>query len=222
VTWTGPKALKAQLARLWERGDLLRDAVTGHACFPLRLSLKSPGSADITDRFDEVRAWAAELAATDSIRVEWQELRHRVQGTQELPASVWIDTVEHALTWLGKRRERERFSALVSATRQTLPDVLPWMERRPLQALELAAEWPRLLAVVTWLVEHPRPGIYLRQVDVPGVHSKFIEAHRRVLAELLDLALPADAVDSGKTGIGQFVRPLWLSGKANAHSLPRA
>jgi len=204
VTWTGPKALKAQLARLWERGDLLRDAVTGHACFPLRLSLKSPGSADITDRFDEVRAWAAELAATDSIRVEWQELRHRVQGTQELPASVWIDTVEHALTWLGKRRERERFSALVSATRQTLPDVLPWMERRPLQALELAAEWPRLLAVVTWLVEHPRPGIYLRQVDVPGVHSKFIEAHRRVLAELLDLALPADAVDSGKTGIGQF------------------
>ncbi|TQV61973.1 MAG: hypothetical protein FNT29_10250 [Halothiobacillaceae bacterium] len=205
MTWTGPKALKAQLARLWERGDLLRDAVTGHACFPLRLSLKSPGSADITDRFDEVRAWAAELAATDSIRVEWQELRHRVQGTQELPASVWIDTVEHALTWLGKRRERERFSALVSATRQTLPDVLPWMERRPLQALELAAEWPRLLAVVTWLVEHPRPGIYLRQVDVPGVHSKFIEAHRRVLAELLDLALPADAVDSGKTGIGQFV-----------------
>jgi len=205
VTWTGPKALKAQLTRLWERGDLLRDAVTGHACFPLRLSLKSPGSADITDRFDEVRAWAAELAATDSIRVEWQELRHRVQGTQELPASVWIDTVEHALTWLGKRRERERFSALVSATRQTLPDVLPWMERRPLQALELAAEWPRLLAVVTWLVEHPRPGIYLRQVDVPGVHSKFIEAHRRVLAELLDLALPADAVDSGKTGIGQFV-----------------
>jgi hypothetical protein len=204
VTWTGPKELKAQLARLWERGELLRDAVTGNVRFPLRMSLKSPTSADITDRFNEVRDWAAELAATNSVRVEWQELRHRVQGAQKLPACVWVETLEDALTWLGKRKDWERFSAQVSTTRQTHPALLPWLEKRPLQALELSAEWPRLLAVVAWLVDHPRPGMYLRQVDLPGVHSKFIEAHRGVLAELLDLALPVDAVDSGKTGISQF------------------
>ncbi len=204
MTWTGPKELKAQLARLWERGELLRDAVTGNVRFPLRMSLKSPTSADITDRFNEVRDWAAELAATNSVRVEWQELRHRVQGAQKLPACVWVETLEDALTWLGKRKDWERFSAQVSTTRQTHPALLPWLEKRPLQALELSAEWPRLLAVVAWLVDHPRPGMYLRQVDLPGVHSKFIEAHRGVLAELLDLALPVDAVDSGKTGISQF------------------
>ena len=107
MTWTGPKELKAQLVRLWERGELLRDVVTDNARFPLRLTLKSPGSTDITDRFNEVRAWAAELAATNSIRVEWQEVRHRVQGTQKLPASVWVETMENALSWLGKRREWE-------------------------------------------------------------------------------------------------------------------
>lgn len=204
MTWTGPKELKAQLMRLWERGELLRDAVTGNARFPLRLSLKSPGPADITERFNEVRAWAAELAATESVQVEWQALRHRIQGAQKLPLSVWVKTIEDALVWLGKRREWDRFLAQVSATRQTHPALLPWLEKRPLQALELAAEWPRLLAVVTWLVEHPRPGIYLRQVDLPGVHSKFIEAHRSVLTELLDLALPADVVDICKTGGSQF------------------
>ncbi len=204
MTWTGPKELKAQLARLWERGELLRDAVTGNVRFPLRMSLKSPTSADITDRFNEVRDWAAELAATNSVRVEWQKLRHRVQGAQKLPAYVWVETLADALTWLGKRKDWERFSAQVSTTRQTHPVLLPWLERRPQQALDLFAEWPQLLAVVTWLVDHQRPGIYLRQVDLPGVHSKFIEAHRGVLAELLDLALPVDAVDSGKTGISQF------------------
>ncbi|MGB4922817.1 MAG: DUF3322 domain-containing protein [Candidatus Nitrotoga sp.] len=204
MTWTGPKELKAQLARLWERGDLLRDAVTGNPRFPLRLSLKSPSSADITDRFNEVRAWAAELAATDLIRVEWQELRHRVQGAQKMPACVWVETLEDALRSLGKRKDWDRFSAQVSATRQAHPALLPWLEKRPLQALELSAEWPRLLTVVAWFVGHPRPGIYLRQVDLPGVHSKFIEAHRGVLAELLDMALPADAVDISKTGISQF------------------
>lgn len=204
MTWTGPKELKAQLARLWQRGELLRDAVTGNARFPLRLTLKAPSSADITQRFDAVRAWAAELAATPALRLEWRGVRHRVQGMQKLPASAWIQTREDALAWLGKQREWQRYSAQVATTKQTQPALLPWLERRPLKALELSEQWPRLLAVVAWLVEHPRPGIYLRQVDLPGVHSKFIEAHRGTLSELFDLALPAQAVDHGKTGISQF------------------
>lgn len=204
MTWTGPKELKAQLARLWERGELLRDAVTGQVRFPLRLSIKVPNSADISDRFDKVRAWAAELAATDLIRVEWQEVRHRIQGAQNMPFCVWIETIEDALTWLGKHKDWNRFLAQVSVTRQAQPVLLPWLEKRPMQALELCAVWTQLLAVVAWLVEHPRPALYLRQVDLPGVHSKFIESHRAVLAELFDLALPADAVDIGKTGISQF------------------
>jgi len=204
VTWTGSKELKAQLARLWERGELLRDVVTCNTRFPLRLKLKSPSSTDITDHFDVVRAWASELAAATSLRIEWQEVRHRVQGVQNMPACAWIETVEDALSWLGKSREWDRFSAQVAVTRKMYPALLPWLEKRPLQALELSAEWPRLLAVVGWLAEHPRPGIYLRQVDLPGVHSKFIEAHRGVLADLLDLALPFDAVEVTKVGVGQF------------------
>ena len=204
MTWTRPDALKAQLVRLWERGELLRDAVTGHERFPLRLALKTPSSAQITDQFTAVREWAAELSTVKPIRVEWQTVRHRVHGVQKLPACVWIDTRDVALAWLGKRKDRDQFSEQVSITRQTLTSLLPWLEKRPLQALELSAEWPRLLAVVGWMMEHPRPGIYLRQVDLPGIHSKFIETHRGVLAELLDLALPADAVDTHKTGIGQF------------------
>lgn len=204
MTWTGPKELQAQLTRLWERGELQRDAVTGNARFPLRLSLRLPNSADITDRFDEVRTWAAKLAATNWVRVEWQELRHRIQGTQKLPASAWIDTRETALAWIGRRHDWDNFLEQVSATRETHANLLPWLEKRPLQALSLYAEWPRLLDVVTWLANHPRPGIYLRQVDLPGVHSKFIETHRHVLAELLDMALPENAVDISKNGIGQF------------------
>jgi hypothetical protein len=36
------------------------------------------------------------------------------------------------------------------------------------------------------------------------VHSKFIESHRGVLADLLDLAMPAGSVDATKTGVAQF------------------
>lgn len=204
MNWTRPKDLKAQLVRLWDRGELLRDAVTGQQRFPLRLTLKLPGSADITDRFDATRSWAAELGSVTHVRIEWQLLRHRVQGAQRLPAQAWVDSVDDALAWVGKRHEHQRFLALLDRTRQRHSTLLPWLQRRPLQALELADDWPRLLAVVGWCLHHPRPGIYLRQVDLPGIHTKFIETHRAVLTELLDLALPANAVNAGKTGVNQF------------------
>ena len=84
--------------------------------------------------------------------------------------------------------------------------MLPWLQRQPLRALSLAEVWPKLLALVAWLQAHPRPGIYLRQVDLPGIHSKFIEAQRGVLAELLDLALPAETIDVAASGAAQFAR----------------
>ena len=204
MSWAGPKDLKAQVNRLWERGDLLREAVSGETQFPLRLRLKTPASADITERFEAVRAWAAELAAEPAVQLAWQEVRHRVQGTQRLPAAATVETLDKALAWIGKRREWEMFANLVAETRRTFPALLPWLARRPLDALALADVWPRLLAVVAWVRDNPRAGIYLRQVDVPGVHTKFIETHRAVLAELLDLVLPPDAIDAGKSGTSQF------------------
>lgn len=204
MSWTRPADLKAQLARLWERGELLRPAVTGEDGFPFRLTLKGPSSADLTDRFEAVRLWSTELAAMPHLRLVWREVRHRVQGLQRLPGQVWVDGLDDAFALLGRRRDAERFSGLVGLARARVPAVLPWLERRPLQALALADEWPRLLDLVGWLIAHPRPGVYPRQVDVPGVHSKFIETHRAVLSELLDLALPAHAIQADCTGVTRF------------------
>jgi hypothetical protein len=103
-------------------------------------------------------------------------------------------------------REGRVFQVLLQATRARQPALLPWLQRQPLRALALAEAWPRLLEVVAWLQDHPRPGIYLRQLDLPGIHSKFLEAHRAVLTEWLDLALPPAAIDPTASGMAQFAR----------------
>jgi hypothetical protein len=204
VNWTTANDLKAQLRRLWERGELLRELVSGETIFPLRLTLKCPSSSELAERFEAVRAWIADLVALPQIRIQWREVNHRVLGSQRVPQSVWVDNPENALALIGKRGEAARFNELLALTRSKQPGLLAWLSKRPLHAIELAADWERLLAVVDWLVRHPRPGIYLRQVDIPGIHTKFIEAHRGVLAEWLDLALPPEAIEAGRTGAGQF------------------
>jgi hypothetical protein len=64
-----------------------------------------------------------------------------------------------------------------------------------MQLLKLAGRWDELLATVRWIDERQSPGMYLRQVDVPGVDTKFIEQHRGVLTELLDLQLAPNRID---------------------------
>jgi hypothetical protein len=206
MSWTTPADLRAQVQRFWDRGDLLRAAASDAVSWHLRLNLKAPSAADLSDRFEAVRDWVRAVADTPHVRIEWREWNHRVQGTQRLPAAVWLDLLQDALAFIGKARQAQRFEALWQQTATAQPALLAWMSRRPLQALDLGDRWERLLAVVAWLQAHPRPSVYLRQVDVPGVDSKFIEAHRGVLTELLDLALPPEAIDTGASGAAQFAR----------------
>jgi hypothetical protein len=206
MIWTTPADLRAQVQRLWDRGDLLRAAVSNAVTWPVRLTLRAPGAADLSDRFEAVRDWVRAVADTPHVRIDWRDWNHRVQGTQRLPAAVWVDSLQEALALVGKARQVQRFEALWQQTATAQPALLAWLSRRPLQALELTDRWERLMAAVAWLQAHPRPGVYLRQVDAPGVDSKFIEAHRGVLTELLDLALPPEAVDTGASGTAQFAR----------------
>jgi hypothetical protein len=204
--WTGAAELRAQLQRLWDRGDLLAELVGGEPSFPRRLVLKRPTSAEMSERFDAVRQWIAGLCALPHYRVELREIRHRVLGLNQVPAAVWVDNLEAALAVLGRRADADCFSALVERTRARRPALLDWIAARPHRALAVAEAWDRLLDVVDWVEAHPRPAVYLRQVDIPCVDSKFIEAHRGVLGQWLDLVLPPTAIDDTAVGVAGFAR----------------
>jgi len=205
-TWTTPAELRAQLMRRWDKGELLAEMVAPGDLFPLRLSLRGPTSSDLSERFDEVRTWAAGLQQSAGCRLVMREVRHRVIGQNSLPGEAWVDTLDDALRLVGKARDARAFQASLALTQRRQRALLPWLQRQPLRALALAEVWPQLLDVVAWLQAHPRPDIYLRQVDLPGIHSKFIEAQRGVLSELLDITLPADAIDTMASGAAQFAR----------------
>jgi hypothetical protein len=207
MSWTNPAELNAQVQKLWDRGLLLSTFCGGEEIFPKQLTLKKPNSRELSDSYSEVRDWITRLSsAAKQYRIVWRSVNHRILGANELPAEIWIDTLDDALGLIGKRQEARQFAAMVKLTRNGQPALLPWLEKRPLRALELTEEWPRILSIVAWRLKHPRPGIYQRQIDLPGVHSKFIEGHRGVLGELFDLVLPPEEIDATATGAAGFCR----------------
>jgi hypothetical protein len=207
VSWTVPADLRARVQCWWDDGELLACASGAGVPFPRRLSCKGPASSELVERFDDVRRWSAALCGMPHVRIEMREFRHAVLGRNALPAEAWVDTLDDALAIVGKKRETANYLELFDLVLARQPRLAGWMQREPLRALALDQDWPQLLAVIAWLQAHPRPGVYLRQVDIPGIHGKFIETRRGVLGELLDLALPASAIDeSGKGSSGFAVR----------------
>lgn len=198
MSWSTPSQLRAGLLKQWERGKFYKALVNGEELFPLRVSLKKPTSSELGARFAEVRDWIATLSQGD-YRVELKVVNHRVIGSNEIPVAVWLDSLEQLAGFVRKSSELQRFRRLLALTQEQDPELVPWLGRRASQVLELEEAWPTLLRTVDWMKRNPRPGIYTRQLDLEGVHTKFIEQHRKVLQQMFELALAPEAVDEQET-----------------------
>jgi hypothetical protein len=170
---------------------LLTAFLTGQEWAPFNVPLHGPGPAEIGGRLAEIQAWAAEWerAGRGPLRVEYKQVGGRLVGANDIPGRAWLDGYAQAWELLGARRQVSELTRLADQAKAECPRVLSWVERNPVRALQLAADWDRLLATVRWIDQHQFAGLYVRQVDVPGVDTKFIESHQRVLTQLLDLQL---------------------------------
>ena len=210
MIWATPDALVEQVLKVWNRGDILRASLGGDALFPLELKLKRPSPREVAERFGDVQDWARVLtAASREVRgfgfeLKHESLRNRVQGVNELPVAAVVPTESDALRLIRKQADADRFKQLSDATLGRYPALRKWLARRPLLALSFADVWPRVLGVLDWFVAHPKSGLYLRQLDIPGVDTKFIESQRGLLSELLDVVLSADTIDSSVSGSKAF------------------
>lgn len=208
--WSAPDDIVAGVRKLWDSGTLLAARLDGRALFPYELRLRQPNTAEMGAQFDAVRRWIAALVSAArperayGYELAWREINHRQLGRNSIPVAAVIPTEADALRLIGRAGDGRRFDQLAAATFEAFPVLRPWVLSRPLRLIEDADEWTRILAVLRWFVTHPRPGIYLRQLDIAGVDTKFIEARKGLFTELLDQILPAEAIVAGAAGPRQF------------------
>ena len=219
MSWSTPRDLEAEVERHWNRGRLLAAELLEENVYPLKLHLKRPGSRELSSRFAEVRRWIRDLeqgsrqARGHGYEIAWAEINHRELGRNRVPASAFVPSAEDALRLIGKTRDARRFRRLSGQTLSEFPVLNTWLARRPLALLEHADEWSRILTVLRWFRAHPRPRLYLRQLEIAGVDSKFIEHHRGLLAQLLDRVMPESTLDLAATGSRGFERRFGLRAK---------
>jgi hypothetical protein len=195
--WTTPADLRRVLHRRWDNGTFLAMFAAGQQWEPLSVGLRGPAGGELASRFPEVQAWAADWQRVDQrlVRVEHRRVGGRVIGANTIPYRAWIDGYEQLWQYLAVGRQVRRFADALAGAKLSSPRLAGWMLAHPMKVLTMEADWARITGTVGWIDSRARPGSYLRQIDVPGVDTKFIERHRGVLTELLDLQLAGDRID---------------------------
>lgn len=229
-SWTAPDDVLGKLRRRWARGEFLSRFATGISWEPLAIGLRGPSAQDIATHLDSARDWVEQWRRARHLRIEMRTVGGRVVGANTIPGRVWVDSYKQLWAVLGVQSTVDTFAALLDATRLRAPGIAEWMSAEPMKVLEYQDEWPRLVDTALWIESHARPDMYVRQIDVPGVDTKFIERFRTVLAALLDCLLPEERVDrskpvsdfAGRYGFRQkpsYIRYRHLSDKAGFSEL---
>lgn len=196
--WTRPADLVAVLRRRWDSGRYLKAHARGEEWEPVVLPVKGPNSDDLLHRFEDVRKWAADFEANahESLQIRYRNVGGRHVGANRIPARVEVADFGSLCSLLGTTAEVQDLDRLLAMTRAVMPAVADWVADHPLVVLENREVWPRLLATADWIARTDTRRTYVRQVDVEGVDTKFVERHQRVLSELLLGVLPAESVDA--------------------------
>lgn len=180
--------LLAQARRRYE--EFLRAVVGGAALFPLNLRIgKTRRAESYSERVAELAEFR-EAAATLHLTVEWRTVNDPRFGPHERPERAFFADETAFLGSLGKTDEARCFREDVALIRAECLVLESWLAGNVRAVIQHRGDWPALLRVVRWFCDNPRSGLYLRQLPVEGVDTKFFETRTSILDALLLLANP--------------------------------
>ena len=160
--------------------------------WPLALSLGSPIEKELVANPARMREWVADwerfAPRSSGVSIDWVERQWPRLGRQRLPEQAVLASAADVAEWVdaGSRWQLacERADQLTAAW----PVLLGHKVLGP--AFDALADYAgddfeRLVALLRWVDVNPSSGLYLRQLPVPGLDTKWIASRSAVVTELL-------------------------------------
>ncbi|MCC6461523.1 MAG: hypothetical protein IT260_13705 [Saprospiraceae bacterium] len=180
---------------------VLQSAGTGELFFPKTIPANKQPDADLAALHRQLAPLvaASKERAGFGYSIQYETRKTRIHGTQDLPTAFTFETREDYLHFLEKTNEFEQFERDAASIVRQFPVLAGWPAAQPLRVVQYAGRWDDLLAVCQWFTTTWLPGrYYLRELTAP-VHTKFVEQHKAILTQLLDILLGEQVNSSAST-----------------------
>jgi len=111
----------------------------------------------------------------------FEEVNYKGIGTQKVLRGARFESFYDLLEFIGKRKEFLKFEKLLFKDN----DLIDYLKENPKILLDNTDIWEKVLEVKNFFKQNPGPGIYIRELPVRGVDSKFIQNHKKVIDKIL-------------------------------------
>lgn len=157
--------------------------------FGLGVLTEARAMKDVSAVMQWVQSWElAQRDFPDGVQVQWEPRQWRLLGHQQVPLTVVVRDTKALASWTGQERRWKQ----ACARRDVFEDRFPRLRLAPPwpRYEEVATTWPiddvnRLMDLLQWFEENPRSNVYLRQLPVPGIDTKWVEPRRGLVRDFV-------------------------------------
>lgn len=143
--------------------------------------------AEYQKEYNDIRSLSKEVKGY-GYSIEWKTIRNRILGTQDFPSKIKFETAEDFERFLQITKEVANFRKNVALINGRFPELQYWIERYPQKVIDNSEDWNDILKVLDYFSKNPQPQLYIRELPIE-MHTKFIEQHKAVISELLDIVI---------------------------------
>tara|TARA_B100000745_G_scaffold178482_1_gene116913 strand:+ start:2835 stop:4070 length:1236 start_codon:yes stop_codon:yes gene_type:complete len=190
------KDIKTKLEKQWQQGKFHVDWLQ-NANQEVAVRLAKPTGKQWLHHYDDVKYWLDDIQHYERLSgvvIAKQDIQYQAVGMQRLPVTIHFTHMEALARYLGRWQEWQLFLRNANLTQEQLPQLIPWLLTHITTIIQYAQSWPKLIKVCQYFIQNPNPDCYMRQLDIQGIDTKFIEQHKGVLRNLLNTLLPNEAI----------------------------
>ena len=192
-----PKDITKKLKTTYNRAEHLKAYLNSEE-FQISIKFKRLSQKEIEQNFMQIRNWIEELKES-SFKIEFQSIAYRSLGEQSIPKLLVLNQ-DAFLKQLSNEREFKKHIGLIQKSLNAFPRLKPLLKEKPQLLMENDRAWEQLLMVCDYFITYPMPNLYIRELDIEGIDTKFIEKHKKILDTLLCTILDREPTRLAQNG----------------------
>ena len=184
--------VKQRLSHLFENQGMRW--LAGNGKWPITIHLGLPNQKTALNNISAISDWVAQWRQWQGAgQLQWGSRNWSTLGKQQLPEKIIFSNALEIVQWLNQSALWEKMCHRYQQLTQRWPALQQCCTKyHEVLASYADEDFIHLQNVLAWLIDHPHSQIYLRELPIPQIDTKWIETRKSTLYRLLKIIKAID------------------------------